>query len=226
MGGAWIFVVFAVGVGVVAYIGHYLKKRRQQGMAFAAKQLGMRFALTDPFETLTEPFDLLRRGDGRGVENVMWGVWQGVESRVFDFWYYDESTDSNGSRSRTYHRFSCAMAPVEAACSHLMLSRENVFSRLGDHLGFRDIELESEEFNRAFTVRSQDRKFALDVCDVRMMEWLLAHGEGFGFEIVGDRMLVSCRRRAPTELTPLLGTMKGFRDRIPRVVFSLYPKPG
>jgi hypothetical protein len=226
MGGASIFVVFLVVAGGIAYGSYYFKKKRREGLAFAAKQLGMRFALTDPFDTLTEPFDLLRKGDGRGVENVMWGEWQGIECRLFDYWYYEESTDSKGNRSKTYYRFSCVMSPVEAACSHLTLARENVFTRLGDHLGFRDIELESEEFNRAFTVRSPDRKFAVDFCDARMMQWLLGHGQGYGFEVVGDRLLASCKRLGPTELIPLLGSMKGFRDQIPRVVYSLYPKPG
>jgi hypothetical protein len=226
MGFAWIFVLFIAVAGGIAYLSWYLKKKRQQELAFAAKQLGMQFALTDPFDTLAEPFDLLSNGDGRGVENVMWGAWQGIECRLFDYWYYEESTDSKGNRSRTYYRFSCVMSPVEAACSHLTLGRENFFTRMGDHLGFRDIELESEEFNRAFTVRSRDRKFAVDFCDARMMEWQLAHGEGYGFEVVGDRLLASCKRLGPTELIPLLGSMKGFRVQIPRVVYSLYPKPG
>ncbi len=73
---------------------------------------------------------------------------------------------------------------------------------------------------------SPDRKFAVDLCDARMMQWLLAHGEDYGFEVAGDRLLATCRKRSPTELTSLLGTMKGFREHIPRVVFSLYPKPG
>jgi hypothetical protein len=226
MGGAWIFVLFAVVAGGIAYGSYYLKKKRREGLAFAARQLGMEFALTDPFDTLEEPFELLRKGDGRGVEHVMWGTWQGIECRLFDYWYYEESTDSKGNRSRTYYRFSCVMSPVEASCSHLTLAKENLFTRLGDHLGFRDIEMESEEFNRAFTVKSPDRKFAVDFCDARMMEWLLAHGQGYGFEVVGDRLLASCRRLKPTELIPLLGSMRGFRDHIPRVVFSLYPKHG
>jgi hypothetical protein len=226
MGGAWIFVVFVAVAGAIAYLSYYLKKKRQQGMAYAAKQLGLKFALTDPFDTLAEPFQLLQKGDGRGVENVLWGAWGGIECRIFDYWYYDESTDSNGNRSRNYHRFSCVMAPVDAACSPLTLAAENILTRLGDHMGFRDIELESEEFNRAFTVKSPDRKFAVDFCDARMMEWLLAHGEDYGFEVAGGGLLASCRRRAPTELIPLLGTMRGFREQIPRVVFSLYPKPG
>jgi hypothetical protein len=226
MGGAWIFIVIVAIVGGIAYLSYYLKKRRRQGLAFAAKQLGLQFALTDPFDTLQEPFELLRKGEGRGVENVMWGVWGGIECRQFDYWYYEESTDSKGNRSRTYYRFSCVMTPVEASCAHLTLARENLFTRIGDHLGFRDIELESEEFNRTFTVKSPDRKFAVDFCDARMMQWLLAHGQGYGFEVVGDRLLASCRRLAPTEIIPLLGTMRAFREQIPRVVFSLYPKPG
>ena len=226
MGGAWIIVGFLAVAGGIAYLSYYLKKRRRQGLAHAARQIGLEFALTDPFDTLQEPFELLRKGDGRGVENVMWGVWGGTECRLFDYWYYEESTDSKGNRSRSYYRFSCVMSPVEASCAHLTLAGENLFTRLGDHLGFRDIELESEEFNRAFTVKSPDRKFAVDFCDARMMRWLLAHGEGYGFEVVGDRLLASCRRLSPTEIIPLLGTMKGFREQIPRVVFSLYPKPG
>ena len=226
MGGAWIFIAFVAVAGGIAYGSYYFKKKRREGLAFAARQMGMQFALTDPFDTLAEPFDLLRKGDGRGVENVMWGVWNGLECRLFDYWYYEESTDSKGNRSRTYYRFSCVMSPVEASCPPLTLARENVFTRMGDHLGFRDIELESEEFNRVFTVRSPDRKFAVDFCDARMMEWLLGHGRGHGFEVVGDRLLASCKRLRPTELVPLLGSMRGFREEIPRVVYSLYPKPG
>ena len=226
MGGAWIFVAFAVVAGGAAYLSYYLKQKRREQMAYAARQLGLEFALTDPFDTLSEPLPLLHKGDGRGVENVLWGTWGGIECRAFDYWYYDESTDSKGNRSRTYHRFSCVLSPVDAACSPLALTPENVLTRIGDHMGLHDIELESEEFNRAFTVKSPDRKFAVDFCDARMMQWLLAHGEGFSFEVAGDRLLASCRRRVPTELTVLLGTMKTFREHIPRVVFSLYPKPG
>src|SRR4029078_7108306 len=100
------------------------------------------------------PFDLLSKGDGRGVENGLWGAWQGIESRLFDCWYYEESTGSKGNRSRTYYRFSCVMSPVDAACSHLTLGRENFFTRMGDHLGLRDIELECEEVDRALSARS------------------------------------------------------------------------
>ena len=46
-------------------------------------------------------FTFFTKGDGRGCENVLWGRWQDLPLAVTDFWYYEESTDSKGSRSRT-----------------------------------------------------------------------------------------------------------------------------
>jgi hypothetical protein len=142
--------------------------------------------------------------------------------REFDYWYYEESRDAKGNTSRTTYRFSCAVSEVEAALSPLTLGRENVFTRLADSLGLADIEFELDEFNHAFTVKCKDRKFANDFVDQRMMRWLLGTDGGFSFEACGRWLLVSSRRRRPTELIPLLGTLKQFRDQVPRVVFDLY----
>ncbi|MDQ4107653.1 MAG: hypothetical protein M3138_02450 [Actinomycetota bacterium] len=65
----------------------------------------------------------------------------------------------------------------------------SVGRRLADALTFRDIEFESEAFNRRFTVKGPDERFATAFCDARMMDWLLRHGEGYAFKVVGDRLL-------------------------------------
>lgn len=49
--------------------------------------------------------------------------------------------------------------------------------------GLRDIEFESEEFNRAFTVKCDDRRFANALIDGRMMAWLLEDRSRWGFEM-------------------------------------------
>jgi len=221
------FLVLFIGVAAIVaaiWVSYYLKKKRREGFAFAATQLGLQYAPEDLFGTLAEPFALFEKGDGRGVENVVWGRWQDLEVRLFDYWYYDESTDSKGNRSRTYHRFNCVIAPVDAACSRLVIEHENLGSRLASALTFRDIQFESEEFNRTYLVRSPDAKFANDLIDARMMEWLLANGDGYSFEVEADRMLCFCRKLGPMEMVPLLGTAKAFRENIPRVVYSLYPR--
>lgn len=215
-----LFAVIAVGVAVLA---HQAKVRRRHELGTVARNQGLDFSISDPFDTLSEPFALLSRGDGRGVENVMWGFWHDLEVRAFDYWYYDESTDSNGRSSRTYHRFDCVMALVDARCPRLEIHEENVLTRLADAFALRDIELESEEFNRRFNVKGADRRFATAFCDARMMEWLLRHGDGYAFEVVGDRLLCWTRRVSPPEIVHLLGTATAFREQIPRVVSSLYP---
>lgn len=219
-----VFLLIALIAGGAAFLAYYLKQKRIQGLAAAAKQLGLAFSRSDPFATLAEPFALLHKGDGQGVENVMSGVWQGVDLRQFDFWYYEESTDSQGHRSKSYYRFNCVIAPIEAACAHLTIDHENVFTRLADALSFHDIEFESAEFNRAYQVKCDDKKFANDFVDARMMDWLLKHGAGYSFEVCGDRVLCAHKRLQPDELIPLLGTTRAFHEAVPRVVFDLYAK--
>ncbi|HXF71312.1 MAG TPA: hypothetical protein VNO79_01710 [Actinomycetota bacterium] len=205
------------------WLSWYLKAKRRKELALAASQLGLSFAPVDPFGCLGYPFALLRRGDGRGVENVLWGTWQGMPVRAFDYWYYEEQQTSKGRRSRSYRHFSCAVTEIEAACSPLRLERENLLTRLADHLALRDLEFESEEFNRRFNVKGEDRRFAHAFVDARMMDWLLTVPGEFSFEVCGRWLLCYSRRRAPFDLVPLLGTLQGFRERVPRVVFDLYP---
>jgi uncharacterized protein DUF3137 len=218
-----VFILFGLIALGGAYAAYYLKKKRREELAAMAFRLGLEFSSDDPFGCLTYPFALLTKGDGRGTENVMWGSWQNMPVREFDYWYYEESTDSNGHRSRTYSRFSCAVAEIEAACSHLTIDRENLFTALADHLGLHDIEFESDDFNRAFNVKSKDRKFANDILDARMMSWLLQAGGSFRFEVCGKWLLTFSKKRRPDDLIPLLGTLQQFRDHVPRVVYELYP---
>jgi len=218
-------VLFVVGIiAVVAlaiYFGWYAKKKRREELAGIAASLGLEYSANDPYGFDSYPFELFGRGDGQGTENVLTGTWQGTHLNEFDFWYYDQSTDSNGRTSRTYHRFSCALTELPIDGAALTVGPETLFTRMADHLGFHDIEFEDETFNREFRVKCQDRKFATDLVDARMMQWLAGTG-GWSFELSGPYLLCYRGRLKPTELIPLLGTLKAFCDHIPRVVYDLY----
>jgi hypothetical protein len=218
------FVLFAlVAAGVAAY-QYWAKQQRRQEFASFAAQHGLVYHQQDPFDLLAEPFKLFSKGDGRGIENVLDGTWEEIPIRAFDYWYYEESSSSNGGRSKTYYRFDCVIAPIDAACSALTIDRENLFTRLADHLAMDDIQFELDEFNRAFNVKGSDRRFATAFCDQRMMRWLLANGGNCGFEVMGDRLMAFCRKVDVEALPVLLATMRGFRQQIPAVVYSLYPR--
>lgn len=114
------------------------------------------------------------------------------------------------------------MTEVDAALSPISIARENVLTRIADAVGLDDITFEAQGFNDAFNVKAGDRRFANDLIDQRMMAWLLSTSSEFSFEACGRWLLCSSRRRRPTELIPLLGTLKGFHDQVPRVVYDLY----
>ncbi len=220
---AWVVLVLGVVVTVFVLSFYFKAKRREAFRAFAARH-GLRYSETDTFGLLGWPFALFQKGDGRGIDNVLWGAWPGGEQvTAFDYWYYTESTDSKGSRSRTYKRFSCAMVQVSAAFPHLEIARENLFTRMADGMGLEDIELELPEFNRRFNVKAVHRKFAYEVLETRMMDWLVASDAGYAYEIVGNQILAYGKKGKVEALLPLVGALLAFRDRIPRVAWTLYP---
>ena len=219
-----VFVVFGIAVAVLAYYGYRSRLDRERGLRSLALAEGLDFATEDPFDTAGQPFSLMQEGEGRGVENVLWGFWHGLEVRVFDYWYYEESSDTEGGSSRSYSRFDCVIALVDASCPQLRIGPENVLTRIASALSFDDIAFESDEFNRAFHVQGRDRRFATALCDARMMDWLLGNALGYSFEVTGDRMLCWTPQGHAEAKLDLLAIAKTFHDRIPPVVASLYPR--
>jgi hypothetical protein len=219
---ALIFVLFFVVAIAFGGVGYYLKMRRRDELALFAQQHGLEYAVNDPFGMVDMSFSFFARGDGRGSENVVWGTWQDLPVAVCDFWYYDESSDSKGGRTRTYHRFTVAEVQVAAWMPNVSIGRENLLTVAAQHAGFHDIEFESEDFNRSFHVKSPDREFAFKLIDARMMRWLLSVPGGLGVEVNGPKYIVYSRKLAPAELIPLFGTAQGFHQHIPRLVWNEY----
>ena len=210
-----------IGAGVLFYLRI---RRRFEFMAFAAN-LGFQYSPSDPFGLQNLPFRVFTKGDVRRAENVAWGPWQGTPITVFDFVSYEEVRNPTNWRwkHRLSHRFSCAMVEVAGASfPRLRILPEGFFSRLADHVGFSDIEMESEEFNRRYQVIASERRFAYELIDARMIRWLLALDRPVSFEVVGKWILAYHGRVRPRRLLPLIGSAAGFRERVPRVAVSLY----
>jgi hypothetical protein len=219
-------IVGLVVAGGVWWFQYQLRQKRIANLAAVARRLGFHFAVDDPHGTLGLPFALFGKGDGRGVENVMWGERDGVPMRVFDYWYYDETRDDKGNRSRSYHRFTCAAMTIAADCPVLRIGHEGIFSRLGSALGFRDVELEYEDFNREFRVKCEDQKFAFSLLDGRMMEWLLQVDAMEALEIAGPFVLIATGKLASEDWPALVETASQFHAHVPNVVWSTWPRSG
>jgi hypothetical protein len=168
-------------------------------------------------------FVLFSRGDGRSAEHVMWCESNdGHVYRVFDFEYYDEYKD-NGRVEKIYHRSSCAMALVGSAWPDIQIVREGVFDKVLNALSGGDIDFESEEFNRLFAVRCRDRRFASALIDAQLLEFLLSTKGELNFELKGRWLLVWTAPVNPKLMPGLLHVAQEFVERIPKVVWELYP---
>jgi hypothetical protein len=207
----------ALLVGAIMAIGLLRLRPRRGAFDAEARRLGLNFSPKDPFGLLDEPFALLRwsqRSYGR-LDNVLWGPWRGLQVRAFEYEY------SAGEDDR--RAFSCAMVAIPGGWPTLVIRPVSLASRLAD-VAAPDVAFESEAFDRAFSVRCEDRRFASAFVDARMIAWLLSLEPQWGFEIDGPWILGYRDRVQPWELESVLETMAKFIDTIPRVVTSMFPE--
>ena len=156
-----------------------------------------------------------RRSYG-AVTNVLSGPWKGFEVRAFDY-AYTVSEDN-------VRECSCAMVAIPGGWPALVIRPEDLLTSVADRLALSDIAFESERFNQAFEVSSDDRRFASAVVDARMIAWLLSLVPRPGFEVQGRWILAYRDRVQPWEIESVLSLMAGFVERIPRAVGSVYPE--
>jgi hypothetical protein len=176
-GFVFIFVLFAVVVIATAIYGALAARKRRADLSALAARLGLNFnpdedcGLADRFEFLNQ----LAQGENRYAINVLSGTYQQNKVLAFDYHYETHSTDSKGNRQTHHHWFSFFILTLPASFPELTLRRENFFTKVAEVFGYQDIKFESAEFSKTFCVRSPDKKFAYDVCNAKMMEYLLAN---------------------------------------------------
>jgi len=138
---------------------------------------------------------------------------------------YEVSSGSDGS-SHTVNR-AIVMVRLPAVLPTLSLSYERFGDKVSKFFGGQDIELESDEFNRLFRVKSPVEAFAYGVLHPRMMEWLLGPARGL-VPLRLDGLDVLCWREGVPNYATLdgqLAAMCDFVDQIPQSVIEQYAAP-
>lgn len=209
-----LFPLIIVGVVVLFIVIAYFsakaqERRRQELMAFAATNgftayiaqrsgcmnfgvggsdwPGMR--LIDMFQGF-EPF-------GTGLRpcasDAVVGSRNGRDYYFFDYQYETESThtDSEGRThtDKTTHSFGIVAVRHPLNMQPLVICHESFFDRIAGALGFKDIQFESNEFNRRFKVSGPDEKFAFDILHPKAMEYLMSLPDRF-WQISGPFLLI------------------------------------
>lgn len=182
----------AVGVVFLVVVPIGLRNVRKQGadvQAFATK-LGWRYTQrNDNWARISARYPFDQGGWGRAT-NIIEGTYDQRTMAAFELMC---TSSGGGTQAGTSEEFSICVAALPVSLPYLEVSHMNALGRMAQSLGERPIQIESEEFNRSYTVRSSDPKFASDVLSPTVVQALLAQPPLHWF--IEGGLLVSSRKQ-------------------------------
>ena len=218
------FIIIAVViVAIVIWILSYLiEAKRREALRKLAAKLGLGFSESRNYELAVQYsfLDRLAQGENRYLFNTLSGVCRGERILASDYHYETHSTDSKGRRHTAHHYLAIFILQLPASFPELLIAPEGFLSKIAQVLGYDDIDFESHEFSRSFCVRSPDRKFAYDICNARMMEYLLGNKD-LTIEIERDSLALVFGSQMAVELVEAnLNRLLEIRSRMPDYLFA------
>ena len=158
----------------------------------------------------------LAQGEDCYAFNILRGTYHEQALFVFDFHFRSGS----GKNEEGYFG-TILMLVVQKAFPRLTIGPENFVLKFAEALGVaNDIKFESAEFSRTFRVRSADKKFAYDVCNPQMIDYLLAN-PGLQIEIQGPVISLAFEPQLPVGQIELnLQRLVEIRSLMPEYLFT------
>jgi len=209
--------LFGALVAAILIIGEIQAAKRREAWRALADRLGCSFTANDPFNIpWSYPQPLFNRGRAQKAYNVLWGRVKDAELFCFEYRY----TEGSG-KSRHTHHLTCLLLTSPIFFQTLSIRPESFLDRVGEFLGLDDIDFESDEFNRRFHVKCDDKKFAYDILHARAMELMLECGK-VSVEAQSNSILFHymARLRVPGEVEPLIQRGVRFVELIPHYLIE------
>ncbi|HEX2133334.1 MAG TPA: DUF3137 domain-containing protein [Actinophytocola sp.] len=182
-------------IGALTWYRWQAHKKKTGEFTAAAAERGWEYQAVDESRTnrfLGTPFG---EGHSRRAEHVLRGTYRGRTMQAFEYSYKETRGRGDHIYSEGYERANRRAGNTEHISPHqrtktstftvvallspaprptLELTREGWGRKLLGMVGVRDLQLESEQFNKTFHIRTNDDKFAYAILNPPMMEWMLA----------------------------------------------------
>jgi hypothetical protein len=217
-----IILVFIVIVVAGAIYSKIQAQKRREGLFDLAQRLNLTFDDNDNY-SLADAYGFLKeldKGRNRYATNILSGMYQQNQVLAFDYHYETESTDAHGHTQTEHHWFSFLILTLPAVFPELTIRREGFFTKIAEVFGYQAIKFESAEFSGTFCVRSPDKKFAYDVCNANMIEYLLANRD-LSVEIENQVLALAFNTRLSVEeIENDLQRLVEVRTRLPEYLFT------
>jgi len=159
--------VLVLSVSLVFYY-NFLRRRAFLEMAnfFGFQYYYRSYAIPRRFAFLRQQ----RRGRGRHASNILWGLYKGIETYVFDYKF------STGMASdKTWHFCSFVAMRHPNQCPSLRIYPRSMLVVLGQIVGYDEIFFEIEGFSENFAVYTTNEPFARQICTFPLIEYMMRH---------------------------------------------------
>ena len=198
------------------------EKKRRNAMQLLADSLHFRFS-ADKDRHLPKRFHFLEdfgKGNNRYAQNVFTGQANGEAITFFEYHFETTSRDSEGETTTYHHYFSVFTLSMPRNFPELVVKPEGLFAKLGQALGFDDIDFESYEFSKRYEVKSKDKKFAYDFCNGSMIDYLL-NKPNLVIEVENQTLALTHRGKFSTQtIQHYLNDLQTIRSLMPDYLFS------
>ena len=142
------------------------------------------------------------RGEWQSDKNITWGTYRGRTIVVWDTVYYDLDIDSN-STDWSEGEYTSIMILTDTPIQPTLITPNTLAKRLSAFgieegkgmFSMSTVEFELDDFNKAYRVKSKDKKWAFAIIDQEMMEWLLKQKTAYEIHerLVGSEMCIRDR---------------------------------
>jgi hypothetical protein len=209
--------------GVVAIVDTLRRARAARQRSLDLQGLAARLSFDDfnpgrdlEFATGWGFLSRLAQGQDRYAFNLLRGNYQEQALFVFDYHF-----QTGSGKQKQEHNCTFLMLVFKQIFPPVRIGPESLRTKVAETLGLSDdIQFESAEFSRRFCVYSPDKKFAYDVCNPQMMDYLLAN-PGLQLEIQGPVLLLAFEPQLPVNRIELnLQRLIEIRSRLPEYLFA------
>lgn len=172
----------AAGLGGLAGVALGFERYRRNRFIAEASGRGWSYSARDrelPYRWETWPFGA---GRMRRARHVLRGTIRGRSCLAFEYSFRHRVPGGPQGPGEAVATWSVAAVALPARMPRIGVSRAGPPSRVAAAVGRQGVQLESEDFNRRFRVRSDDPGTACDVLNQRMMAALL-EGPFFDFRV-------------------------------------------
>lgn len=183
-----VIIFLAITVISIVYTRKVREKRRKDMEEFSGK-IGFSYTSQPTEDSMSSfsNFGLFKMGYDRKAENLLEGIFDNITLKIFDYRY----TVSSGKSSHThYYTVFCAFID-DFSLPGFELRKEGFFDKVGDVLGFRDIDFDSHpDFSKRYLLKGTDEAEIRRIFSPKVLEYFEKRNEDISVEASGDKVVI------------------------------------